>query len=114
MKEDDEERTQAPDIDSGYAWVISASIWLWIMIIAVITKTFGVLHLQLEELFGQSSFKTSLVAFVMCLSWVVFSPLSGFMASKWHYRWNIIIGGILATGKWAWFELRNGHIFQEL
>ena len=99
MKGPEEKSTEPSDIDHGYAWVISFSVWLWIMIISIIFKAFGVLHLQLEELFGQSSFRTSLVAFVMCLCWVVFSPLSEFMASKLPYRWNIIFGGILATGE---------------
>ncbi len=90
---------KSSDIDAGYAWVITLSVFMWEVIMAVIFKTFGVLHVQLEELFGHGAFKTSLVAFVMSMCWIVFAPLGGFMAYKLSYRVCIIIGAILCTGK---------------
>ena len=84
--------------DHGYAWVVSFTVFAWNLIVCVIFKTFGVLHIQLEELFGHGAFRTSLVAFVMSLCWIVFSPPSGYLAYRWPTRINIIVGGLLASG----------------
>ena len=85
-------------VDHGYAWIIAASYFIWEMILAISFKTFGVLHVQLEELYGQSALKTSLVAFTMCLCWLIFAPVGGYMAYRMSHRMNIIIGAIMTTG----------------
>ena len=85
--------------DSGYAWVILGTGFAWNVIISTIAKTFGILHVQLVELFNEGAFKTSLVAFVYSLMWLLFSPLGGYLAYKWPYRVTISIGTALSVGK---------------
>ncbi len=87
------------NIDHGFAWIIAATYFVWEMILAVTVKTFGVLHVQLEELYGHGAFKTSLVAFVMCLCWIIFSPVGGYIAYRVSHRISIIVGAIVTTGR---------------
>ena len=87
------------DIDQGYAWVIAGAGFAWNVIIVTIAKTFGVMHIQLQELFGEHAFKTSLVAFIYSLMWLLLSPVGGYMAYKWSYRITVSIGTVLSVGK---------------
>ncbi len=86
-------------VDHGYAWIITLTGFLWNIIISVVFKCLGVLHIEIKELFGESSFRTSLVAFVMSICWVIFSPIGGYLTYKWSYRITICIGTLLATGE---------------
>ena len=97
--------TSQQDIDSGYAWVICATTFAFEIIVAVVFKTFGVLHIQLEELYGYGAFKTSLVSFVMSVCWVVFSPVGGFLAYKFPRRMNIMLGALFTAGMYTDPEL---------
>ncbi len=101
MSESTSKESHADHVDHGYAWVITFIGFMWNIIISVVFKSLGVLHIQIEELFGQSAFKTSLVAFVMTICWLVFSPLGGYLAYRWSYRITIGIGGMLTLGKRA-------------
>ena len=92
--------SKQPSTDHGYAWVIGFTGFAWNTILNIIVKSLGVLHIQIEELFGESAFRTSLVAFVMTICWVVFSPIGGYLTYRWSYRITVCIGGILATGKY--------------
>ncbi len=98
----------APQVDKGYAWVIAWISCVWNILIAMVFKSLGVLHIQIEELFGESAFKTSLVAFVMTTCWVLFCPVGGYLSYRWSYRRTIVIGTLLASGK------EYSHIFSKL
>ncbi len=97
--DDQTTRRKTPALDKGYAWVVCATTFAFEIIISVIFKTFGVLHIQLKELFGHGSFRTSLVPFTMSLCWVIFSPLGGYLAFKFPRSIIIIVAAMFSTGK---------------
>ncbi len=90
---------QHPDIDGGYAWAILLSLFLWNLIVSLVLKTFGVIHIQIEELFQQGAFKTSLVAFVLNISLSLFSPLAGYVSDRWPRRNITMVSGFIVSGK---------------
>ena len=92
--------SQIDRVDHGYAWVMILVVFLWNVICAAVFKCLGVLHIQIKELFGESSFKTSLVAFVMTICWVVFSPIGGYLTYRWSDRITTCIGAFIASGKY--------------
>ncbi len=87
------------NIKKGYSRVIIITVFIWQVIMAIVFKTFGVLHIQIEDLFQSGGFRTSLVPFVISLCWVVFSPAGGYLAYRFPRRMNIIIGALMTTGK---------------
>ena len=97
--EDQNTRTKTPGLDRSYAWVVCATTFAFEIIISVIYKTFGVLHIQIKELFGHGSFKTSLVPFVMSLCWMISSPLGGYLAFKFPRSIIIIVAAMFTTCK---------------
>ena len=92
-------KKQHPDIDGGYAWAILFSVFLYGFIVSSVHKGFGIIHIQLEDLFQQGAFKTSLVAFVLNICIGLFSPLAGYMCDKWSRRKITMLSGLVVTGR---------------
>ncbi len=92
-------------VDHGYAWIITLIVFVWCVISAAIFKCLGVLHIELKELFGESSFRTSLVAFVMTMSWSVSSLLGGYLTYRWSDRITTCIGTFIAVGKYHYIYI---------
>lgn len=90
-------KKSAPDIDSGWAWLVLGVVYLGIIIISTSLYMSGVLYVALLEQFDAGEAKTSLVGAVNTGLLCLLGPLASVVMVTFSCRICMFLGAVIAS-----------------
>ncbi|XP_063444117.1 monocarboxylate transporter 12-like [Mytilus trossulus] len=92
------EEAQAPD--GGWGWIVLVGAVLLNLLIGGAVTTFGVLYVELLDLFHQNASKTAWVGSVANAMGLLFSPVASAMSTRFSCRSMALVGGVITSIGW--------------
>ncbi|XP_063446668.1 monocarboxylate transporter 12-like [Mytilus trossulus] len=89
---------QAPD--GGWGWIVVVGAVIIHLLIGGAVNTFGVLYVELLELFHENASKTAWVGSVANAMALIFSPLSSALSTRFSCRSMTVVGGVFTSIGW--------------
>ncbi|XP_052811714.1 monocarboxylate transporter 12-like isoform X1 [Mya arenaria] len=87
--------------DGGWGWVIVICATVLNFLIGGAVNSFGVIYVELLDVFQESSGKTAWVGSMANAMGLLLGPVSSALSSRFSCRTMVVVGGVLTAAGWA-------------